>query len=428
MKRIFRRAAAAAMLFTAAPAFAEAPACLKGDALETAFRQARKDVDTRVKEMEFAEAMAPLRAYAIHYWMDKNQTGAKDSLTRWALGGCALSGCGDPPKGKSSSGSPTRYQTLLTYNRQKLDYENGSRSEPPQLPSGFPPGEMLVWADEQLGCDWSLQGIRQVPANAAASTPAKPKKVCPKGSELTNALVNSINAIPGKPNETKAYAIVLWQRAKFQTYDIPHALTQISMCTYPSGNCGLPADFSNTRFQKLLDYRDERIEFDNGRSSVKPIAPVSAPFPDDSMLEWAEGVLDCTTEEPVPVAQQKQVAEDPQWIGYDAARQAGGDQFYQWWRKNFEMRHTSHAFELCRRFGSSSYECGLVAEWTYLNSGKNPYTGGTSQTFNSPYSDYGNNPANAGYKGPKGGSGYNKPVGEPRCYDQGDGTEKCFYD
>ena len=35
---------------------------------------------------------------------------------------------------------------------------------------------------------------------------------------------------------------------------------------------------------------------------------------------------------------------------------------------------------------------------------------------------------NAGYNGPTGNSGYTKPVGEPRCYDQGDGTEKCFYD
>jgi hypothetical protein len=145
------------------------------------------------------------------------------------------------------------------------------------------------------------------------------------------------------------------------------------------------------------------------------------------MLSWAEGVLGCTTSKPGPTVQQQAIP-DPKWVGYDAARQAGGDQFYQWWRKNFEMRRTTDAFELCRKFGSSSYECSLVAEWTYLNSGRNPYTGSANQTFNGTYSDR-DSGYNAGYEGTVPQPAYRPPSSnQPRCYNQGDGTEKCFYD
>ena len=72
-------------------------------------------------------------------------------------------------------------------------------------------------------------------------------------------MINSINAIPGKSDETKAYLILYWKRAGYQIYDDPYLLSLISACTYPKGNCGLPEDYSNTRFQKLLDFDDELI-------------------------------------------------------------------------------------------------------------------------------------------------------------------------
>ena len=261
----------------------------------------------------------------------------------------------------------------------------------------------------------------------ALSLPAHAQGTCPKGRELVNTLINSINAIPGDPNKTKAYAIIYWKRATYQVYENVNLLGVLNGCSYPKGNCGLPDDLSGTRFQQLVDYQDAVYAFRNGKTSSEPRVPMSAPFPDDGMLEWAEGVLGCTTSEPAPAA-PPQTAPDPKWVGYDAARQAGGDQFYQWWRKNFEMRRTADAFELCRTFGSSSYECSLVAEWTYLNSGRNPYTGGTTQTFNGTYSDQ-DRGYNAGYEGTVPKPTYTPPTSnEPRCYDQGDGTEKCFYD
>ena len=269
--------------------------------------------------------------------------------------------------------------------------------------------------------------LASVGAFLALSLPAHAQGTCPKGRELVNTLINSINAIPGDPNKTKAYAIIYWKRATYQVFDEPEIMSQISRCTYPAGSCGLEADYSGTRFNKLVEYKNALTSFKNGNASVEPRQPIDAPFPDDGMLEWAEGVLGCTTSEPAPAAPQ-QAAPDPKWVGYDAARQAGGDQFYQWWRKNFEMRHTADAFELCRTFGSSSYECSLVAEWTYLNSGRNPYTGGTTQTFNGTYSDQ-DRGYNAGYEGTVPKPTYTPPTSnEPRCYDQGDGTEKCFYD
>lgn len=251
---------------------------------------------------------------------------------------------------------------------------------------------------------------------------------CLKGRELTNTMINSINAIPGKPDETNAYLILYWKRATYQIYDDPNVLSAFSMCTYPKGNCGLPDDYSGTRFQKLLDYNQELIDFKNGRRTYEPRKPMDAPFPDDSMLDWAEGVLGCDATDYIqaPVAP---TVEDPKWAGYDAARAAGGDQFYQWWRQNMEMRSGADARELCRKFGPSSYECGLVAEWTYLNTGTNPYTGGTQQTYQGGvYSDSGKNPYNAGYDDPTSLPTYRPPSNKPRCYNQGDGTEKCFYD
>ena len=269
--------------------------------------------------------------------------------------------------------------------------------------------------------------LASIGAFLALSLPAHAQGTCPKGRELVNTLINSINAIPGDPNKTKAYAIIYWKRATYQVFDEPEIMSQISRCTYPAGSCGLEADYSGTRFNKLVEYKNALTSFKNGNASVEPRQPIDAPFPDDGMLEWAEGVLGCTTSEPAPAA-PPQTAPDPKWVGYDAARQAGGDQFYQWWRKNFEMRHTADAFELCRTFGSSSYECSLVAEWTYLNSGRNPYTGGTTQTFNGTYSDQ-DRGYNAGYEGTVPKPTYPPPTSnEPRCYDQGDGTEKCFYD
>ncbi|MAP95459.1 MAG: hypothetical protein CMK07_10950 [Ponticaulis sp.] len=258
---------------------------------------------------------------------------------------------------------------------------------------------------------------------------AHAQTACLQGRELTNTMINSINAIPGNPEETKAYLILYWKRATYQIYDDPNLLSAISMCTYPKGNCGLPEDYSGTRFQKLLDYNQELINFKNGRRTYEPRKPLDAPSPDASMLKWAEGVLGCDATDYIQVPVRQATAEDPQWVGYDEARAAGGDQFYQWWRNNFEMRSGADARELCRKFGSSSYECGLVAEWTYLNTGVNPYTGGTQQTYQpGVYSDSGNNPYNAGYDDPKSLPTYRPPSTEPRCYNQGDGTEKCFYD
>ena len=63
-----------------------------------------------------------------------------------------------------------------------------------------------------------------------------------------------------------------------------------------------------------------------------------------------------------------------------------------------------------------------------LTGGTLSLAGGTTQTFNGTYSDQ-DRGYNAGYEGTVPKPTYTPPTSnEPRCYDQGDGTEKCFYD
>ena len=265
---------------------------------------------------------------------------------------------------------------------------------------------------------------------------AQAQTVCPSGRDLTDKMIYAINnqidrsqvvGFQRSMDEQNAYLVIYWQRANYKIIEDKTLLSYLLMCE--QRGCGLPENLEGTRFQILKDYHDGYLDHKHGRTSYPPREPLGAPYPDDVMLAWAEGVLGCTTSlSPAQPGQVQQV--DPKWVGYDAARQAGGETFRRWWVKNYEMRSTKDAFELCNRFGASSAECGLVAEWTYLNSGRNPYvsTGTTNQNTNGVYSDSGNNPYNAGYKGPTGSSGTNPPVKPPRCYDQGDGTEKCFYD
>lgn len=181
-------------------------------------------------------------------------------------------------------------------------------------------------------------------------------------------MIQAINAVPGNQKHSQAYVILYWQLAHYKVFDDINIMYPLINCD--SGNCGLPADVAGTRFALFLQYYQSLMDFKAKRISTEPSKPIGAPFPDESMVEWAENALSCSLE-PLPAAQP--VTDDTEWAGYDEARQAGGALFESWWRKHFEMRKTADAFQLCRQFGASSYECGLVAEWTYLNTGKNPF-------------------------------------------------------
>ena len=272
------------------------------------------------------------------------------------------------------------------------------------------------------------------PNIAAAQT------ACPKNQELVRAFQTAQADLMQRQARVgwddafavnRAYAILFWQGAGYQIFDDDKAVVRGPLARCEDLPCGLPETLEGTQFQEFLNFRQGQFDYNYGRRSDYPTAPLGAPFPDVSMLNWAEDVLDCKWDfgviqaAPATTAQQA----DPKWRGYEAALNAGGQTFRDWWGRNFELRSTQDAFSLCNRFGSSSYECGLVAEWTYLNAGRNPYTGGSTQTYQGGvYSDSGNNPYNAGYNGPTGSNTYTPPSNEPRCYDQGDGTERCFYD
>ncbi|MDG6097546.1 hypothetical protein EXU34_08825 [Alteromonas sp. ZYF713] len=100
------------------------------------------------------------------------------------------------------------------------------------------------------------------------------------------------------------------------------------------------------------------------------------------------------------------------------ARIEGGKYLGYYWRKNGRLPSTADANDICRRFGSGSYECNLVWPWA-------------SQIYARQQAVQ--DKANAAYaervqmtsrKPPA----YRRPVDtQGRCYDQGNGKEKCFY-
>ena len=103
---------------------------------------------------------------------------------------------------------------------------------------------------------------------------------------------------------------------------------------------------------------------------------------------------------------------------YAAARTLGGKYLSAYWRRWHALPRSSDAYDICSRFGNNSYECNLVWPWA-----QGIFDGQRAQEQKAAQA-YAQDVARTKRRAPA----YNKPVSEPRCYNQGDGTEKCFYD
>ncbi|WOI52360.1 hypothetical protein [Parvularcula sp. LCG005] len=100
------------------------------------------------------------------------------------------------------------------------------------------------------------------------------------------------------------------------------------------------------------------------------------------------------------------------------ARIEGGKYLGYYWRQNGRLPSTADANDICRRFGSDSYECNLVWPWA-----ANIYAG-QQAVQDKANAEYAARVQMTSRKPPA----YRRPVDtQGRCYDQGNGKEKCFY-
>lgn len=280
----------------------------------------------------------------------------------------------------------------------------------------------------------------------ATAAPAFAQQACPSGMTL----YGQFEANYSSSNDTRARAILYWQDIGPGAVErLGKIKTSISECF--NGLCG--TDSGDLSALKALDaYHTELWKFESGRITEKP-KTVGFDAPPPVMLKWAQQRLGCTAgptwaeraagagpppsqvaAAPAPAVKRKPTKEEllarrnivDDWEYYEMARFAGGPAFYRWWDANKKMRNTQDAYDMCLFHKPTSFECTAPKRWADLALGK--VQDRPTQSFNGQYSDYGSNPYNAGAPSAPRTPAYRAPVTQPRCYNQGDGTEKCFYD
>ncbi|MEH6488681.1 hypothetical protein [Hyphomonas oceanitis] len=101
---------------------------------------------------------------------------------------------------------------------------------------------------------------------------------------------------------------------------------------------------------------------------------------------------------------------------YYVARTKGGKYLQAYWNKFHQLPHSADAYDICRRFGSSSVECGLVYAWA------DNISQGQREAAQREAARYSQNQFNKDWN-----PAYRPPMSEPRCYQTGAKTETCFY-
>lgn len=290
-----------------------------------------------------------------------------------------------------------------------------------------------------------LAALLAAAITVSAASPALAQQVCPSGM----ALYQQFEANYTSSNNTRAMAILYWQDIGPGAVDKQGKIkTSVGECR--RGLCGTDGGGDLSAMEALDAFHTELWKFETGRITERP-ATTGLEAPPAVMLDWAQKRLGCTagptwaeraagaTLPPAqvaaaPAAKRKPTNEEllartnivNDWEFYEMARFAGGPAFYRWWNANKKMRNTQDAYDMCFFHKPTSFECTAPKRWADVALGK--VKQGPTQTFNGQYSDYGNNPYNAGAPSAPRTPAYRAPVGQPRCYNQGDGTEKCFYD
>ena len=286
---------------------------------------------------------------------------------------------------------------------------------------------------------------------SASMVHAQAGKTCPNGLVLANTFEANFASGPN----TWGQAILYWQDFGVAAVDTRSKIVRSLLECYGT-YCGM-GDGDTAAHAALKKYHADLAAYKDGRAGTAPVLDRSAvSAPPAVMLAWAEKRFGCkagpTREQraakhladyqarradaktaanastsygnSVSLPKTKSVKDD--WEFYEKARRNGGPDFYRWWDANKKMRTVQDAYDMCYFYPVNSVECTAPKAWADRVTGKYvPSTQGLSP--NTPYTE--SYTDKYGYKGPaRSGPSAPAPSNKRRCYNQGDGTEKCFYD
>ena len=417
-------------------ASAQTVGCLKGERLKTALYESYGSVSARMKSqgIEYDEAFAETQALAVLYWQDAGHTAVKDGKVTTSLDQCtARNGCGVP---ETVAGSA--YEALDAYSSHNRLYSYDMRDAPapltPKLRS--PDATMVSWAEQALSCDTSLAP----PPPPPPPPPPKPTGVCVRGELLDNAIERQLKQVFADPGSDEsaialmrlqAYSIHAWQeRARAGATD-DRVIWALKQCA--PDECGEPARFDTAPYGGLLAYSSELQRYKTGQRSTPPYPPTYKP--EAKMLTWANSVIGCdwdqqgSLQEMYGASSRNQrllvtggdVEDDRSF--FEDALLFGGPYLTLWWEHNKGLWSLEDRDWACENFGEWDRRCKNSELWAL--DVRNAQWAARNGNLNQPYT---RSEANAGYSGTVPQPTYRRPSSGPRCYDQGNGKELCFYD
>lgn len=421
----------------ALPAAAEPAGCLKDDRLLTALQTSYGSVSARMSAqgIGYDEAFAETQALAVLYWEDAGYQAVQEGKVTTALDQCtARNGCGVP---QPSDGSA--FQALDQYISHARLYAYDMRDEPPALTPALlaPDASMVSWAEATLSCDTSLPPPPPPP-------PPPPTGVCVRGEALDRKIDQYLEAALENPDtdaaaialmDLQAYSIHAWQergRAGATDERVVWALTQCA-----EDECGEPSRFDTSPYGGLLVYLHELQRYKFRQRETPPYPPTIRP--EGKMLVWANSVIGCDWEETGTLQEMYGATSRNQRLlvtkgdvegdrsFYVDAMVYGGAYFLHWWEENKALWALEDREWLCQNFGEESRQCTWTALWE-IDERHRVWNAQRGYDPNGPYTDPG--AGNFQLDGPlrTWRPSYDPPSNGPRCYNQGDGTELCFYD
>lgn len=417
------------------PAAAQSNGCRKGQDLWSALDKSYHSVSARMKAegKDYDQAFVETQALAILYWQDAGHRGVQEGMVTVSLDQCkAHNGCGvpQPPEGSA-------FEALNQYTSHEKLYNYDMRDEPPKLTPALlaPDASMVDWAEQTLQCDTNLSPPPPPP-------PPKPTGVCVRGELLDNAIDRKLQEVLANPGTEasavalmylQAYSIHAWQeRARAGATD-GRVIWALKQCA--PDECGEPAQFDTAPFGGLMAYSAELDKYKSGQRSTPPYPPTYKP--EGKMLTWANAVIGCDWEEKGSTREMYGASSRNQRLllansdvegdrsFFEDALLYGGPYLTLWWEHNKGLWSLQDRDWACENFGSWDRRCKNTEMWA-LDVRNAEYAAKYGNgNWNQPYQ---RSDANAGYKGTVPQPTYRPPSKEPRCYNQGDGTEKCFYD
>lgn len=421
----------------ALPAAAEPVGCLKGDRLQAALQTSYGSVSARMNAqgIDYDEAFAETQALAVLYWEDAGYEAVQEGKVTTSLDQCtARNGCGAPQPPAGSA-----FEALDQYISHARLYAYDMRDEPPALTPALltPDASMVSWAETTLSCDTSLPPPPPPP-------PPPPTGVCVRGEALDRKIDQYLEAALENPDtdaaaialmDLQAYSIHAWQergRAGATDERVVWALTQCA-----EDECGEPSRFDTSPYGGLLVYLHELQRYNFGQRETPPYPPTIRP--EGKMLVWANSVIGCDWEETGTLQEMYGATSRNQRLlvtkgdvegdrsFYVDAMVYGGEYFLHWWEENKALWSLEDREWLCQNFGEESRQCTWTALWE-IDERHRVWNAQRGYDPNGPYTDPG--AGNFQLDGPlrTWRPSYDPPSNGPRCYNQGDGTELCFYD